>query len=56
MINKSFRVVRDASTPMTERKVSWAEANPSNAEWAKALAHIDGCWAKSDTTCKVHNT
>ena len=53
MINKKFRVIRDVKLPRTERGVSWAGANPSNAEWAKALAHIDEYWAKSDKKCKV---
>ena len=55
MINKKFRVIRDVKIPRTERVVSWAEANPSNAEWAKALAHIDGYWAnpaKKGKGCK----
>ena len=53
MIDKKFRVIRDVKLPRTERGVSWAGANPSNAEWAKALAHIDEYWAKSDKKCKV---
>ena len=52
MIDKKFRVIRDVKIPTTERGVSWADANTSNAEWAKALAHIDEYWAESEKASK----
>ena len=46
MKRRTFRVIRHAKIPRTERCVRWVGSKPTLAEWKKSLWLVEEYWSK----------